>query len=110
MRDYIHVVDLSIAHLRAIEYTKSLCGIDYINVGTGKGYSVLDIVKSFGNVWGSEIPYKIVGRRPGDVAVCYADPSKAYRVLGWKAERDLNKMCEDSARWQRNNPDGYPDE
>lgn len=110
VRDYIHVVDLSIAHLRAIEYTKSLCGIDYINVGTGKGYSVLDIVKSFGNVWGSEIPYKIVGRRPGDVAVCYADPSKAYRVLGWKAERDLNKMCEDSARWQRNNPDGYPDE
>ena len=110
VRDYIHVVDLSLAHLKAVEYTERLKGIDYINVGTGNGYSVLDIVKAFGNVWGEPIKYKIAARRPGDIAECYADPAKAYDVLGWRAERDLNKMCEDSARWQRNNPDGYPDE
>ncbi len=78
-------------------------------MGTGNGYSVLDIVKAFGDVWGEPIKYKIAPRRPGDVAECYADPTKAYEVLGWRAERDLRKMCEDSARWQRNNPDGYPD-
>jgi UDP-glucose 4-epimerase len=110
VRDYIHVVDLALAHLRAIEYTEKLKGIDYINVGTGNGYSVLDIVKAFGNVWGTPIKYKIAARRPGDIAECYADPTKAKEVLGWTAERDLVKMCEDSARWQRNNPDGYPDE
>ena len=110
VRDYIHVVDLALAHLKAIEYTKKLSGIDYINVGTGKGYSVLDIVKAFGTAWGSPINYKISARRPGDIAECYADPGKALRVLGWRAERDLAKMCEDSARWQRNNPDGYPEE
>ena len=110
VRDYIHVVDLALAHLKAIEYTEKLRGIDFINVGTGNGYSVLDIVNAFGNVWGEPIKYRITARRPGDIAECYADPSKALRVLGWKAERDLNKMCEDSARWQRNNPDGYPEE
>ena len=110
VRDYIHVVDLSLAHLKAVEYTKRLTGIDYINVGTGNGYSVLDIVKAFGDVWGTPIAYKITERRPGDIAECYADPTKAYKVLGWRAERDLRKMCEDSARWQRNNPDGYPEE
>ena len=109
VRDYIHVVDLALAHLKAIDYTKEVKGIDYINVGTGIGYSVLDIVNAFGDVWGSPIPYRITDRRPGDIAECYADPTKALRVLGWKAERDLRKMCEDSARWQRNNPDGYPD-
>ena len=109
VRDYIHVVDLALAHLKAVEYTEKLRGIDYINIGTGKGYSVLDIVKAFGDVWGEPIKYRITDRRPGDIAECYADPTKAYEVLGWKAERDLLKMCEDSARWQRNNPDGYPD-
>ena len=109
VRDYIHVVDLSLAHLKAIEYTERLKGIDFINVGTGNGYSVLDIVKAFGNEWGSPINYRIADRRPGDIAECYADPTKAREVLGWTAERDLRKMCEDSARWQRTNPDGYPD-
>lgn len=109
VRDYIHVVDLANAHLKAIDYTGSFNGIDYINVGTGNGYSVLDIVKAFGDVWGEPIKYKIAPRRPGDIAECYADPTKAYEVLGWKAERDLRRMCEDSARWQKNNPDGYPD-
>ena len=110
VRDYIHVVDLALAHLKAVEYTEKLQGIDYINIGTGKGYSVLDIVKAFGDVWGEPIKYRIADRRPGDIAECYADPTKAYDVLGWKAERDLLKMCEDSARWQKNNPDGYPEE
>ena len=109
VRDYIHVVDLALAHIKAIEYTDKFKGIDYINVGTGNGYSVLDIVNAFSNVWGSPIKYKITSRRPGDVAECYADPTKALKVLGWKAERNLDKMCEDSARWQKNNPDGYPD-
>lgn len=110
VRDYIHVVDLSIAHLRALEYTKRLRGIDFINVGTGKGYSVLDIVRAFGDAWGTPISYKIGERRPGDVAASYADPTKAWKVLGWRAERDLAKMCEDSVRWVRANPDGYPEE
>lgn len=110
VRDYIHVVDLALAHLKAVDYTEKLRGIDYINVGTGNGYSVLDIVKAFGEAWGEPIKYKIADRRPGDIAVCYADPTKAYEVLGWRAERDLRTMCEDSARWQRSNPDGYPEE
>ena len=109
VRDYIHVVDLALAHINAVKYTESLKGIDYINVGTGNGYSVLDIVKAFGEAWGEPIKYKISDRRPGDIAECYASTEKAYRVLGWSAVRDLKKMCEDSARWQRNNPDGYPD-
>lgn len=107
VRDYIHVVDLAIAHLDAIKYTELLRGIDFINIGTGKGYSVLDIVKAFGKEWGQSIKYKIASRRAGDVAECYASTEKAERVLGWKAKRDLKKMCEDSARWQKNNPDGY---
>lgn len=110
VRDYIHVVDLALAHIKAVKYTESLRGVDYINVGTGNGYSVLDIVKAFSEAWGDEIKYKIADRRPGDIAECYANPDKALRVLGWKAERDLAKMCEDSARWQRKNPDGYPEE
>lgn len=109
IRDYIHVVDLAIAHLKAIEYTKNLNGVDYINVGTGNGYSVLDIVNSFEKAWGYPIQYEIGPRRSGDIAECYADPTKAFEVLGWKAERDLAKMCEDSARWQKMNPNGYED-
>ena len=110
VRDYIHVVDLAKAHLKAIDYTEKRTGIDYINVGTGNGYSVLQMVKAFGDVWGSPINYKIAPRRPGDIAECYADPTKAYEVLGWQAEYDLVRMCEDSARWQKLNPDGYPDD
>ena len=109
VRDYIHVVDLADAHLKALLYTEKYQGIDYINVGTGNGYSVLEIVEEFSKAWGSPIKYKIAERRPGDIAECYADPEKAKQVLGWAAKRDLSKMCEDSARWQRNNPDGYPD-
>ncbi len=109
VRDYIHVVDLALAHLKALEYTKRTSGVDFINVGTGNGYSVLEIVKAFGDVWGSPIKYKIAPRRPGDIGTCYADPAKAKNVLGWSAERDLSKMCEDAARWQKMNPDGYPD-
>lgn len=109
VRDYIHVVDLALAHIKAVKYTEDLCGIDYINVGTGNGYSVLDIVKAFSEAWGEPIKYKIVDRRPGDIAECYASTEKAERVLGWKAVRDLKRMCEDSARWQRSNPDGYPE-
>jgi UDP-glucose 4-epimerase len=109
VRDYIHVVDLALAHLKAVEYTKTLRGADYINIGTGIGYSVLDIVHNFSDVWGSPINYRITDRRPGDIAECYADPTKAREVLGWTAKYDLKRMCEDSARWQRNNPDGYPE-
>ena len=109
VRDYIHVVDLSLAHLKAIDYTAKMKGIDYINVGTGNGYSVLEMVRAFGDVWGEPVKYKIAPRRPGDIAECYADPTKALEVLGWRAERDLHKMCEDAARWQKMNPDGYPE-
>ncbi len=109
VRDYIHVVDLAIAHLKAIDYTAKTKGIDYFNIGTGNGYSVLEMVRAFGEAWGEDVKYRIVDRRPGDVAECYADPTKAREVLNWKAERDLKKMCEDSSRWQKMNPDGYPD-
>ena len=109
VRDYIHVVDLALAHLKAIDYTENFRGIDYFNIGTGNGYSVLEMVKAFGEAWGSDVKYKIAPRRPGDVAECYADSSKAKELLGWEAKFDLKKMCEDSARWQRMNPDGYPD-
>ena len=110
VRDYIHVVDLALAHLKAIDFTAKINGIDYFNVGTGNGYSVLEMVKAFGDVWGSPVKYKIAPRRPGDIAECYANPKKANEILGWSAERDLKKMCEDSARWQKQNPDGYPDD
>lgn len=109
VRDYIHVVDLALAHLKAIEYTEKLSGVDCINIGTGNGYSVLDIVNAFGKAWGEPIKYQMAPRRPGDIAECYADPSKALNILGWRAERDLAKMCEDSSRWQRMNPNGYED-
>ena len=109
VRDYIHVVDLSLAHISAVKFARENTGIEYFNVGTGKGYSVLEMVKAFGDVWGSAVKYKIAPRRPGDIGECYADPTKAYEMLNWKAERDLKMMCEDSARWQKMNPDGYPD-
>ncbi len=107
VRDYIHVVDLAIGHVKAVGYIFSNPGIDVINLGTGVGYSVLDMVKAFSKACGKDLPYEIKERRAGDVAMCYADPTKAYKVLGWKAERGLDKMCEDSWRWQSQNPDGY---
>lgn len=107
VRDYIHVVDLAIGHVKAVDYIFSNPGIDVINLGTGVGYSVLDMVKAFSKACGKDLPYEIKPRRAGDVAMCYADPTKAYEVLGWKAERGLDKMCEDSWRWQSQNPDGY---
>lgn len=107
VRDYIHVVDLVIGHIKALEKLQTNPGVVTYNLGTGKGYSVLDMVKAFSKVVGKEIPYKIVDRRPGDVAMCYADPTKAKVEMGWVAERDLDTMCEDSWRWQKNNPMGY---
>ena len=109
VRDYIHVMDLSEAHLKALEYInnhkehKPLV----VNVGTGQGYSVLDMVKAFEKASGKKIPYKIVERRPGDIATCYADPTYAKEVLGWEAKRGIEEMCEDAWRWQSQNPDGY---
>lgn len=107
VRDYIHVVDLAIGHVKAINYIFTNPGLDIINLGTGQGYSVLDMVKAFSKACGKEIPYEIKPRRAGDIAMCYADPSKAAKVLGWKAERGLDEMCEDTWRWQSQNPNGY---
>ena len=107
VRDYIHVVDLAIGHVKAINYIFTNPGLDVINLGTGQGYSVLDMVKAFSKACGKEIPYEIKPRREGDIAMCYADPSKAAKVLGWKAERGLDEMCEDTWRWQSQNPNGY---
>ena len=109
VRDYIHVVDLALAHIKALDYTENFSGTDYFNIGTGNGYSVLEMVDAYSKAWGDAVKYKIAPRRPGDVEICYADATKAKNVLGWEATRDLKKMCEDSARWQRMNPDGYPD-
>ena len=107
VRDYIHVVDLALGHIKAVEKALGSNEINAYNLGTGTGYSVLDIVKAFEKASGQTVNYKIVDRRPGDLATCYSDPSKALNELGWKAERDLNKMCEDSWRWQKNNPNGF---
>ena len=109
VRDYIHVVDLALGHVKALARVLSRSGLDVYNLGTGTGYSVLDVVKAFEKASGVTINYKIVERRPGDIATCYSDPTKAYEELGWKAERDLEKMCADSWRWQSTNPAGYPD-
>ncbi|MBA3478919.1 MAG: UDP-glucose 4-epimerase GalE [Lautropia sp.] len=107
VRDYIHVVDLALGHLAALRRVDSAAGAWTVNLGTGQGYSVLDIVKAFERASGRTIPYQIVARRPGDVAQCYADPAHAERELGWKATRGLEEMCADSWRWQSLNPDGY---
>lgn len=107
VRDYIHVVDLACGHVKAINYIFSNPGLDIINLGTGVGYSVLDMVKAFGKACGKEIPYEIKPRREGDIAMCYASPDKAAKVLGWKAERGLDEMCEDTWRWQSQNPNGF---
>lgn len=105
IRDYIHVVDLAKGHVCALEHMTN--GVAVYNLGTGRGYSVLDVVKAYGKACGHEIPYEIKPRRPGDIAICYSDPGKARRELGWKAEYGIDEMCEDSYRWQSMNPDGY---
>ena len=107
VRDYIHVVDLAKGHCKAIERTEETRGVDPINLGTGVGYSVLQIVDAFEKASGRSIPYKIAARRPGDIAVCYADTTKAKKILGWEAEKKLDRMCQDSWNWQLKNPDGY---
>lgn len=107
VRDYIHVVDLARGHIKAIEKLCTNPGLVTYNLGTGKGYSVLDVVKAFEKASGVKVPYKIVERRPGDVAECYANPDKAREELGWEAEYGIERMCADSWRWQTQNPDGY---
>ena len=109
VRDYIHVVDLAVGHVRAIEKIAFNPGLCIYNLGTGMGYSVLDVVKNFEKASGVQIPYEIKDRRPGDIAQCYASPEKAEKELHWKAKRDILKMCEDSWRWQSGNPNGYED-
>ncbi|MGB4659231.1 MAG: UDP-glucose 4-epimerase GalE [Mobilitalea sp.] len=107
VRDYIHVVDLGIGHVKAIEKLRNKPGVCTYNLGTGRGYSVFDLIKAFSAVSQREIPYVIKPRRPGDIAACYADASLAEKELGWTAQRTLEEMCEDSWRWQNNNPEGY---
>lgn len=107
VRDYIHVVDLADAHVKAVQTLDKMTGLMTLNLGTGHGYSVLDMVEAFSKASQREIPYRIVARRAGDIACCYADPSKAELVLGWKATRTLYDMCVDSWRWQQSNPSGY---
>ena len=107
VRDYIHVVDLALGHLKAIEKLTQKPGLAIYNLGTGHGYSVLQIVEAFKKASGRDVPYQIKPRRPGDIAECWADPSKAEKELGWKATRGIEKMCEDAWRWQSQNPNGF---
>ena len=107
VRDYIHVVDLALGHLKALEKKSNVPGVHIYNLGTGNGYSVLQIIAAFSKACGKEIPYQIDGRRPGDIAECYADPTKARDELGWTAERGIDEMCEDSWRWQSTHPNGF---
>ena len=107
IRDYIHVVDLALGHIKAIEKLEKNPGLVTYNLGTGIGYSVMEIIHNYEKACGKKLPYVIGPRRPGDVAVSYADADKAYRELGWRAERGIDKMCEDSYRWQQNYPKGY---
>ena len=107
VRDYIHVVDLAKGHVAAVKYACGNTGCEVFNLGTGTGYSVLDMVHTFCRVNNVKVPYEIAARRPGDIATCYADPSKSARVLGWKAEHTLADMCRDSWNWQSKNPMGY---
>ena len=109
VRDYIHVVDLAMGHVAAVNYVAKAAGCEVFNLGTGTGYSVLDMVKAFETANGVPVPYRITDRRPGDIATCYADPSKSREILGWNAERNLEDICRDSWRWQRMNPMGDGD-
>ena len=107
VRDYIHVVDLAKGHVAAVKYTREHSGCQVFNLGTGSGYSVLDMVHTFRKVTRVALPYVITDRRPGDIATCYADPGKSMAMLGWKAEKTLEDMCRDSWNWQSQNPQGY---
>ncbi|PIE57137.1 MAG: UDP-glucose 4-epimerase GalE [Desulfobulbus propionicus] len=107
VRDFIHVVDLAIGHLRALEKLENTPGIATYNLGTGQGYSVLEMVRAFEKASGRPVKYRLTDRRPGDIAACYADPSLAYKELGWRAERGLDAMCQDTWRWQSLNPNGF---
>ena len=107
VRDYIHVVDLAKGHVKALKKIEENAGLNIYNLGTGQGYSVLDIVKNFEEATGVKIPYVIKERRPGDIATSYCNPDKAYKELGWKAENGIKEMCADSWNWQKNNPKGY---
>lgn len=107
VRDYIHVVDLAIGHVKALKKLEGNAGVSIYNLGTGVGYSVLDVVHAFEKACGKEIKYEIKARRPGDIATCYSDATKAKNELGWAAERGIEEMCEDSWRWQSMNPNGY---
>ncbi len=107
VRDYIHVVDLALGHLKALERLQQQPQCQAINLGTGVGYSVLDMVRAFEHASGKPVPYKVGPRRAGDIASCYADPAQAWDLLGWRAERDLAAMCADAWRWQSGNPNGY---
>ena len=107
VRDYIHVVDLARGHLQALEALKGRTGCVAYNLGTGRGHSVLELVRAYERASGRTIPYRIAPRRDGDVAACWADPARAQALLGWRAQHGLDRMCEDSWRWQRLNPDGY---
>ncbi|MGL5237716.1 MAG: UDP-glucose 4-epimerase GalE [Plesiomonas shigelloides] len=109
VRDYIHVVDLSLGHLKALQYIADRHGVFTFNLGTGRGYSVLEMVKAFEQASGRAVPYQVVARRPGDIAVCYAEPDLAAQELGWRAERGLPEMMADTWRWQSQNPNGYKD-
>ena len=107
VRDYIHVVDLALGHLKAIEKKTDVPGVHIYNLGTGNGYSVLQIIDAFSKACGKEIPYQIDPRRPGDIAQCYANPAKAKAELDWEATRGIEEMCEDSWRWQSTHPNGF---
>ena len=109
VRDYIHVVDLAVGHVKAVDYARKHTGAEAINLGTGTGYSVLDLVNAFERENHVKVPYVIAPRRAGDIATCYSDPSKAERLLGWKAVHDVGDMVRDSWRWQSQNPKGYDD-
>lgn len=107
VRDYIHVVDLALGHVQALSYLQHTPACVAINLGTGRGYSVLEMVQAFAQASGQSVPYQVAPRRAGDIAACYADPALAWQLLGWRAQRDLAAMCEDAWRWQKTNPTGY---
>lgn len=107
VRDYIHVVDLAKGHLKAVEKVMNKTGVDAYNLGTGRGCSVLEMVAAFEKASGKKIPYQLTDRRPGDIASCYADPTKAKNELGWEAKKGIDEMCRDSWKWQSQNPNGY---
>ncbi|WP_349410688.1 UDP-glucose 4-epimerase GalE [Pseudalkalibacillus sp. SCS-8] len=107
VRDYIHVCDLARGHVLALKDLYNKRGVSTYNLGTGRGYSVMEIVETFERITGNRIPYRFTERRPGDIHVCLADPNKAALELGWQAEKDLTEMCKDTWKWQKNNPDGY---